>query len=80
MNKKTILFSSLGLVAFIALIPVYKNFRGKQLCLALKNDQWNGEKANRLEEFTGLSGRANYDYCAKLGVSEAEMTSEPFPY
>ena len=78
MNKKSILFASLCLVVLIGLTPVYKNFKGKQLCLQLKNDQWNGEIANKLEEYSGLEGSAVYDYCGKLGVSE--MDSEPFPY
>ena len=72
------IFSGLGLVLIIGLTPVYKNFKGKQLCLALKNDQWNAEKANKLEKYSGVEGRDVYDYCAKLGVTE--MTSEPFPY
>ncbi len=79
MNKKIILFGGLGLVILvIGLIPVYRNFKGKQLCLDLKNDQWNGEKANRLEEFTGIVGSENYDYCAERGVTE--MTDEPYPF
>ena len=72
------LFASLCLVVLIGLTPVYKNFKGRQLCLQLKNEQLNGEIANKLEEYSGLEGGAVYDYCAKLGV--AEMTSEPFPY
>ena len=72
------IFFTLGLVVIIGLTPVYKNFKGKQLCLALKNDQWNGEIANKLEEYSGEEGRAVYDYCAKLGVTE--MTSEPISY
>ena len=72
------LFASLCLVVLIALTPVYKNFKGKQLCLSLKNDQLNVEKVRKLEEYSGLEGTAVFDYCAKLGV--AEMTSEPFPY
>ena len=78
MNKKSILFASVFLVVLIGLTPVYKNFKGKQLCLALKNDQWNGEIANKLEEYSGVEGSAVYGYCAKLGVTE--MTSESFPY
>ena len=78
MNKKSILFASVFLVVLIGLTPVYKNFKGKQLCLALKNDQWNGEIANKLEEYSGVEGSAVYDYCAKLGVTK--MTSESFPY
>tara|TARA_Y100000766_G_scaffold280210_1_gene289647 strand:+ start:808 stop:1035 length:228 start_codon:yes stop_codon:yes gene_type:complete len=72
------LFASFFLVVLIGLKPVYKNFKGKQLCLALQNDQFNVEIANKLEEYSGVEGRAVYDYCAKLGVSE--MTSEQFPY
>ena len=72
------LFASLCLVVLIGLTPVYKNFKGKQLCLALKNDQINGEKVKKLEEYSGLEGKAVFDYCAKIGVSE--MISEPFPY
>ena len=78
MNKKSILFASLCLVVLIGLTPVYKNFKGKQLCIALKNDQWNGKIANKLEEYSGVEGRDVYDYCAKLGVTE--MTSEPISY
>ena len=62
------LFASLCLVVLIGLTPVYKNFKGKQLCLALKNDQLNGGKVKKLEEYSGLEGRAVYDYCAKIGV------------
>jgi len=72
------LFASLFLVVLIGLTPVYKNFKGKQLCLALKNDQLNVEKVKNIEEYSGLEGRDVYDYCAKLGVTE--MTSEQFPY
>jgi hypothetical protein len=72
------IFFALGLVVIIGLTPVYKNFKGKQLCIALKNDQWNGKIANKLEEYSGVEGRDVYDYCAKLGVTE--MTSEQFPY
>ena len=68
----------LGLVVIIGLTPVYKNFKGKQLCTVLKNDQGNAEIANKLEKYSGLEGRAAYDYCAKLGVTE--MTTEPYPY
>ena len=70
--------TSLCLVVLIGLTPVYKNFKGKQLCLQLKNDQWNVEIANKLEEYSGVEGIAVYEYCAKLGVSE--MDTEPFPY
>ena len=72
------LFASLILIVLIGLTPVYKNFKGKQLCLALKNDQIKGEKVKKLEEYSGLEGKAVFDYCAKIGVSE--MISEPFPY
>jgi len=72
------LLALLCLVVFVALTPVYKNFKGKQLCLQLKNDQLNREISNKLEEYSGLEGRDVYNYCAKLGV--AGMTSEPFPY
>ena len=71
-------FGGLGLVVIIGLTPVYKNFKGKQLCTLLKNDQGNGEIANKLEKYSGVEGRAVYDYCAKLGVTE--MTTEPYPY
>ena len=72
------LLTSLCLVFLIGLTPVYKNFKGKQLCIALKNDQWNGKIANKLEEYSGVEGSAVYDYCAKLGVTE--MKTEKFPY
>ena len=72
------LFTSLILVVLIGLTPVYKNFKGRQLCLALKNDHLNGEKVEKLEEYSGLEGTAVFDYCAKIGVSE--MDTEPFPY
>ena len=72
------LLTSLCLVFLIGLTPVYKNFKGKQLCLALKNDQLNVEKVKRLEEYSGLEGTAVFNYCAKIGVSE--MISEPLPY
>ena len=62
------IFGGLGLVLIIGLTPVYKNFKGKQLCLALKNDLLNGEKVNKLEEYSGVEGRDIYDYCAKIGV------------
>ena len=48
------LLTSLCLVVLIGLTPVYKNFKGKQLCLSLKNDQLNGEKVKKLEEYSGL--------------------------
>ena len=48
------LFASLCLVILIGLTPVYKNFKGKQLCLQHKNDQFNGEIANQLEEYSGV--------------------------
>ena len=63
-----LLFASLCLVVLIGLTPVYKNFKGKQLCIALKNDQWNGKIANKLEEYSGVEGTAVFDYCAKIGV------------
>ena len=69
------LFASLCLVVLIGLTPVYKNFKGKQLCLALKNDQLNGEKVKKLEEYLGIDGRAVYDYCAKLGVIDMTIES-----
>ena len=72
------LFASLCLVVLISLTPVYKNFKGKQLCLSLKNDQLNVEKVKRLEEYSGLEGTAVFNYCAKIGVSE--MISEPITY
>ena len=62
------ILGGLVLVLIIGLTPVYKNFKGKQLCLALKNDQLNGEKVNKLEEYSGVEGRDVYDYCAKIGV------------
>ena len=72
------LLTSLCLVFLIGLTPVYKNFKGKQLCLSLKSDQLNVEKVKRLEEYSGLEGTAVFNYCAKIGVSE--MISEPIPY
>ena len=62
------LLASLCLVVLIGLTPVYKNFKGKQLCLQLKNDQLSLEKVKKLEEFSGVEGRAVFDYCAKIGV------------
>ena len=62
------LLTSLCLVDLIGLTPVYKNFKGKQLCLSLKNDQLNGEKVKKLEEYSGLEGAAVFDYCSKIGV------------
>ena len=62
------LFASLCLILLIALTPVYKNFKGKQLCLSLKNDQLNVEKVKKLEEYSGLEGTAVFDYCEKIGV------------
>ena len=67
-SKKVVGIGGLALVLIIGVTPVYKNFKGKQLCLALKNDQLNGEKVNKLEEYSGVEGRAVYDYCAKIGV------------
>ena len=72
------LLTLLCLVVLIGLTPVYKNFKGQQLCLKLKNDQFNDEIASRLAEYSGVDGKAVYDYCAKLGVTE--MTTEKFPY
>ena len=63
-----LLLTSLCLVVLIGLTPVYKNFKGKQLCLSLKNDQINVEKVKKLEEYSGLEGTAVFDYCAKIGV------------
>ena len=77
-SKTVISIGGLGLVLIIGLTPVYKNFKGKQFCLDLKNDKLNVEKVKKLEEYSGLEGRAVYDYCAKLGVTE--MTSEPISY
>jgi hypothetical protein len=68
------LLTSLCLVFLIGLTPVYKNFKGKQLCLSLKNDQLNVEKVKKLEEYSGLEGTAVFDYCAKIGV--IGMTTE----
>ena len=62
------ILGGLVLVLIIGLTPVYKNFKGKQLCLALKNDQLNGEKVNKLEEYAGVEGRDVYYYCAKIGI------------
>ena len=68
------LLTSLCLVFLIGLTPVYKNFKGKQLCLSLKNDQLNVEKVKKLEEDSDLEGTAVFDYCAKIGV--IGMTTE----
>ncbi len=65
--------AALGLVVIIDLTLVYKNFKGKQLCLAHKNDQLNGEIANKIEEYSGVEGSAVYDYGAKLGVSKCTL-------
>ena len=75
-TPKTVMriLGGVGLVLIIGLTPLYKNFKGKQLCLALKNDQLNGEKVNKLEEYSGEEGRDVYDYCAKIGV--VDMTTE----
>ena len=62
------LLASLCLVVLIGLTPIYKNFKGKQLCLAIKNDQLNLEKVKKLEEYSGLEGAAVFNYCAKIGV------------
>ena len=72
------LLTSLCLVVLIGLTPVYKNFKGKQLCIALKNDQWNGKIANKLEEYSGLEGTAVFDYCEKIGVIGMTTESEFF--
>ena len=72
------LLTSLCLIVLIGLTPVYKNFKGRQLCLALKNDHLNGEKVKKLEEYSGLEGTAVFDYCAKIGVYEMDL--EPFPF
>ena len=69
------LFASLCLVVLIGLTPVYKNFKGKQLCLALKNDQLNLEKVKKLEEYSGLEGTAVFNYCAKIGVIDVVTES-----
>ena len=74
-SKTVISIGGLGLVLIIGLTPVYKNFKGKQLCLALKNDLLNGEKVKKLEEYSGLEGRAVYDYCAKIGVINMTIES-----
>ena len=75
-SKTVISIGGLGLVLMIiGLTPVYKNFKGKQLCLALKNDQLNGGKVKKLEEYSGLEGRAVYDYCAKIGVIDMTIES-----
>ena len=62
------LLTSLCLVVLIGLTPVYKNFKGKQLCLSLKSDQLNVEKVKKLEEYSGVEGTVVFDYCAKIGV------------
>ena len=69
------LIASLCLVVLIGLTPVYKNFKGKQLCLYLKNDQLNLEKVKKLEEYSGLEGTAVFDYCAKIGVIDMATES-----
>ena len=76
-SKTVVGFGGLALVLIIGVTPVYKNFKGRQLCLSLKNDQLNGEIANKLKEHYALEGRAIYDYCAKIGV--IEMITELFP-
>jgi len=68
------LLTSLCLAFLIGFTPVYKNFKGKQLCISLKNDQLNGEKVKKLEEYSGLEGTAVFDYCEKIGVNF--MTTE----
>ena len=74
-SKTVISIGGLGLVLIIGLTPVYKNFKGKQLCLALKNDQLNAGKVKQLEEYSGLEGRAVSDYCAKIGVIDMTIES-----
>ena len=69
------LLASLCLVVLIGLTPVYKNFKGKQLCLQLKNDQLSLEKVKKLEEYSGLEGTAVFDYCAKIGVIDIATES-----
>ena len=69
------LLTSLCLVVLIGLTPVYKNFKGKQLCLSLKNDRLNGEKVKKLEEYSGLKGTGVFDYCAKIGVIDMATES-----
>ena len=73
-SKTVISIGGLGLVLIIGLTPVYKNFKGKQLCLALKNDLLNGEKVIKLEEYSGVEGKDVFDYCAKIGV--IDMTTD----
>ena len=43
-----------ALFLIIGVTPLYKNFKGKQLCLSLKNEQLNGKKTNKLEEYSGV--------------------------
>tara|TARA_B100000963_G_C22358330_1_gene550434 strand:+ start:36 stop:254 length:219 start_codon:yes stop_codon:yes gene_type:complete len=69
------LFASLCLIVLIGFTTVYKNFKGKQLCLSLKNDQLNLEKVKKLEEYSGLEGTAVFDYCAKIGVFDMATES-----
>jgi len=69
------LFASLCLIVLISLTPVYKNFKGKQLCLAIKNDQLNLEKLKKLEEYSGLEGTAVFNYCTKIGVIDMATES-----
>ena len=73
-KKVMVIFGGLGLVLIIGLTPIYKNFKEKQLCLTLKNELFNGEKVNNLEEYSGVEGRDIYDYCVKIGV--INMTTE----
>ena len=63
------------MIILIGLTPVYKNFKGKQLCLSLKNDQLNREKVKKLEEYSGLEGTAVFNYCAKIGVFDVATES-----
>ena len=34
----------------------------------------NGEKVNKLEEYSGVEGKDVFDYCAKIGV--IDMTTD----
>ena len=47
-SKTFISIGGLGLVLIIGLTPVYKNFKGKQLCLALKNDLYKWRKSKQI--------------------------------
>ena len=76
-TPKTVMriLGGVGLVLIIGLTPLYKNFKGKQLCLALKNDQLNVEKLKNLEEYSGVEGTAVFDYCGKIGVIDMAKES-----